>query len=121
MPNCDSGKLSEFDVFKMNVDEDYLYDGIEEFNYYYKNENNLDFKRDVYDSDENLYEGDDEDNSEYELNKNNYKNKLENIKNNNNNDKDSFDNEYDIEFDRPNTQFNCINQDKNTKNILNYI
>ena len=42
MPNCDSGKLSEFDVFKMNVDEDYLYDGIEEFNYYYKNENNLD-------------------------------------------------------------------------------
>ena len=121
MPNCDSGKLSEFDVFKMNVDEDYLYDGIEEFNYYYKNENNLDFKRDVYDSDENLYEGDDEDNSEYELNKNNYKNKLENIKNNNNDDKDSFDNEYDIEFDRPNTQFNCINQDKNTKNILNYI
>ena len=121
MPNCDSGKLSEFDVFKMNVDEDYLYDGIEEFNYYYKNENNLDFKRDVYDSDENLYEGDDEDNSEYELNKNNYNNKLENIKNNNNNDKDSFDNEYDIEFDRPNTQFNCINQDKNTKNILNYI
>ena len=121
MPNCDSGKLSEFDVFKMNVDEDYLYDGIEEFNYYFKNENNLDFKRDVYDSDENLYEGDDEDNSEYELNKNNYKNKLENIKNNNNNDKDSFDNEYDIEFDRPNTQFNCINQDKNTKNILNYI
>ena len=121
MPNCDSGKLSEFDVFKMNVDEDYLYDGIEEFNYYYKNENNLDFKRDVYDSDENLYEGDDEDNSEYELNKNNYMNKLENIKNNNNNDKDSFDNEYDIEFDRPNTQFNCINQDKNTKNILNYI
>ena len=121
MPNCDSGKLSEFDVFKMNVDEDYLYDGIEEFNYYYKNENNLDFKRDVYDSDENLYEGDDEDNSEYELNKNNYKNKLKNIKNNNNNDKDSFDNEYDIEFDRPNTQFNCINQDKNTKNILNYI
>ena len=121
MPNCDSGKLSEFDVFKMNVDEDYLYDGIEEFNYYYKNENNLDFKRDVYDSDENLYEGDDEDNSEYELNKNNYKNKLENIKNNNNNDKDSFDNEYDIEFDRPNTQFNCINQDKNSKNILNYI
>ena len=121
MPNCDSGKLSEFDVFKMNVDEDYLYDGIEEFNYYYKNENNLDFKRDVYDSDENLYEGDDEDNSEYELNKNNYKNKLENIKNNNNNDKDSFDNEYDIEFDRPNTQFNCINQEKNSKNVLNYI
>ena len=105
MPNVDDGKLSEYDVLRMTLDEEYFYDKSEDYNYFYKNELNCDFTKDVYDSDEELNEGDDEDNDIFEKS-------------------DDFNNyENDDGFDRPNTQFNCINKnkEKNKKNILNYI
>ena len=105
MPNIDNGKLSDYDVLRSSLDENYLYDGSEYYDYFYKNELNCDFTKDVYDSDEELNEGDDEDNDFYEKDK----------------DFDSYEN--DEEFDRPNMQFNCINKNKkdNKKSILNYI
>ena len=62
-----------------------------------------DFSKDIYDSDEELNKGDDEDNDM------------------SNNDCESYENDED--FDRPNTQFNCINKNKknNKQSILNYI
>ena len=103
MPNVDNGKLSNYDVLRMNFDEECFYDRNEDYDYFYKNELNCDFTKDIYDSDEELNKGDDEDNSE------------------SNNEAESYENEDD--FDRPNTQFNCINknQKKNKESILNYI
>ena len=103
MPNVDNGKLSNYDVLRMNFDEECFYDRNEDYDYFYKNELNCDFTKDIYDSDEELNKGDDEDNSE------------------SNNEAESYENEDD--FDRPNTQFNCINKNKkkNKESILNYI
>ena len=103
MPNVDNGKLSNYDVLRMNFDEECFYDRNEDYDYFYKNELNCDFTKDIYDSDEELNKGDDEDNSE------------------SNNEAESYENEDD--FDRPNTQFNCINKNKkkNKEIILNYI
>ena len=103
MPNVDNGKLSNYDVLRMNFDEECFYDRNEDYDYFYKNELNCDFTKDIYDSDEELNKGDDEDNSE------------------SNNEAESYENEDD--FDRPNTQFNCINRNKknNKQSILNYI
>ena len=92
MPNVDNGKLSNYDVLRMNLDEECFYDRNEDYDYFYKNELNCDFTKDIYDSDEELNKGDDEDNSE------------------SNNEAESYENEDD--FDRPNTQFNCINKNK---------
>ena len=105
MPNVDNGKLSNYDVLRMSLDENYLYDGSDYYDYFYKNELNYDFTKDIYDSDDELNEGDDEDNDVFERGK----------------DFDSYEN--DDEFDRPNMQFNCINknQKSNKKSILNYI
>ena len=103
MPNVDNGKLSNYDVLRMTFDEECFYDRNEDYDYFYKNELNCDFTKDIYDSDEELNKGDDEDNSE------------------SNNEAESYENEDD--FDRPNTQFNCINRNKknNKQSILNYI
>ena len=103
MPNVDNGKLSNYDILRMNFDEECFYDRNEDYDYFYKNELNCDFTKDIYDSDEELNKGDDEDNSE------------------SNNEAESYENEDD--FDRPNTQFNCINRNKknNKQSILNYI
>ena len=103
MPNVDSGKLSNYDVLRMNLDEEYFYDRSDDYDYFYKNELNCDFSKDIYDSDEELNRGDDEDNDA------------------SNNDCESYENDED--FDRPNTQFNCINKNKknNKQSILNYI
>ena len=103
MPNVDNGKLSNYDVLRMNFDEECFYDRNEDYDYFYKNELNCDFTKDIYDSDEELNKGDDEDNSE------------------SNDEAESYENEDD--FDRPNTQFNCINKNKkkNKESILNYI
>ena len=103
MPNVDNGKLSNYDILRMNFDEECFYDRNEDYDYFYKNELNCDFTKDIYDSDEELNKGDDEDNSE------------------SNDEAESYENEDD--FDRPNTQFNCINknQKKNKESILNYI
>ena len=103
MPNVDSGKLSNYDVLRMNFDEECFYDRNEDYDYFYKNELNCDFTKDICDSDEELNKGDDEDNSE------------------SNNEGESYENE--DNFDRPNTQFNCINKNKknNKQSILNYI
>ena len=103
MPNVDNGKLSNYDILRMNFDEECFYDRNEDYDYFYKNELNCDFTKDIYDSDEELNKGDDEDNSE------------------SNNEAESYENEDD--FDRPNTQFNCINKNKkkNKESILNYI
>ena len=103
MPNVDNGKLSNYDILRMNFDEECFYDRNEDYDYFYKNELNCDFTKDIYDSDEELNKGDDEDNSE------------------NNDEAESYENEDD--FDRPNTQFNCINRNKknNKQSILNYI
>ena len=103
MPNVDNGKLSNYDILRMNFDEECFYDRNEDYDYFYKNELNCDFSKDIYDSDEELNKGDDEDNSE------------------SNDEAESYENEDD--FDRPNTQFNCINKNKkkNKESILNYI
>ena len=95
MPNVDNGKLSNYDILRMNFDEECFYDRNEDYDYFYKNELNCDFTKDIYDSDEELNKGDDEDNSE------------------SNNEAESYENEDD--FDRPNTQFNCINKNKKKK------
>ena len=103
MPNFDDGKMSSYDVLRMSLYGEYLFDERDD-EYYYKNELNNDFHKDVYDSEEELNEGDDEDNDEY-----------------NDNDCDKVEN--DDEFDRPNTQFNFINKNKkkDKMSILNYI
>ena len=103
MPNVDNGKLSNYDILRMNFDEECFYDRNEDYDYFYKNELNCDFTKHIYDSDEELNKGDDEDNSE------------------SNDEAESYENEDD--FDRPNTQFNCINKNKkkNKESILNYI
>ena len=59
MPNIDNGKLSNYDILRMSFDEDYLYDRSDDYDYFYKNELNCDFTKDVYESDEELNEGDD--------------------------------------------------------------
>ena len=102
MPNVDDGKLSKYDITRLALVDDYLFDN-NDYDNYYKNELNMDLTKDVYDSDEELYEGDGEDNDFYEKNK----------------DFDKYEN--DEEFDRKNTQFNCINKKGNKQSILNDI
>ena len=124
IPTNDDGKLNSFEVLKMDLDDEYLYDEVDEYSYY-KNELNLDFTKDVYLSDSELNEADDEDNDEYNEDDNNFKeNKINNNEivfkyNDNFFDKKNFN--LDNIVDRPNTQFNSINKKKNKKSILKYI
>ena len=124
IPTNDDGKLNSFEVLKMDLDDEYLYDEVDEYSYY-KNELNLDFTKDVYLSDSELNEADDEDNDEYNEDDNNFKeNKINNNEivfkyNDNCFDKKNFN--LDNIVDRPNTQFNSINKKKNKKSILKYI
>ena len=124
IPTNDDGKLNSFEVLKMDLDDEYLYDEVDEYSYY-KNELNLDFTKDVYLSDSELNEADDEDNDDYNEDDNNFKeNKINNNEivfkyNDNFFDKKNFN--LDNIIDRPNTQFNSINKKKNKKSILKYI
>ena len=124
IPTNDDGKLNSFEVLKMDLDDEYLYDEVDEYSYY-KNELNLDFTKDVYLSDSELNEADDEDNDEYNEDDNNFKeNKINNNEivfkyNDNFFDKKNFN--LDNIVDRPTTQFNSINKKKNKKSILKYI
>ena len=111
----------------MNLDDEYLFDEEDEYSYY-KNELNLDFTKDVYLSDSELNEADDEDNDEYNENnkikeKNINKSKPINDINFKYNDKFFDKKKFNLNniVDRPNTQFNCINKKKNKNSILKYI
>ena len=104
MPNVDNGKLNDYDILRLDLNDDFFLDESDYYDKYYKNELNFDLSKDVYDSDEELNEGDDEDNMNYE-------------------NKECFVNYDNDIIDRPNTQFNVINRNKqkNNKSILNYI
>ena len=131
IPTNDDGKLNKFEVLKMNMDDGYLFDEKDEMSYY-KNELNCDFTKDIYSSDSELNEADEEDNDKYNekkdinLEKNN-KNETQNINKDklHNYNKNTFWNKKRFNLnniiDRPNTQFNCINKKKNKKSILSYI
>ena len=132
IPTEDDGKLNDIDILKMNMDDEYLFDEKDEL-CYYKNELNYELPNNIYSSDTELNEADDEDNDNYsETNNNN------NIDKSNDKIKDKkkikaiFHKEeksfYDKKInilknvkDRPNTQFNRINKNKNKKTILSYI
>ena len=45
--SSDDGRLNDFEVLKMNMEDGYLYDEADEFSYY-KNELNMDFTKDIY-------------------------------------------------------------------------
>ena len=130
IPTNDDGKLNDFEVLKMNMEEGYLFDEEDEFSYY-KNELNCDFTKDVFISDSELNEADDEDNDIFNEQKLNKKDKEDKKINNNkenyllNNYKDNYwkTNKFNLKnnIDRPNTQFNCINKNKKKKTILSYI
>ena len=116
MPNVDNYKINKYDILRAAFNEDYFFNESDYYDNYYKNELNFDFTKDVNDSDEELNEGDDEDNGDYDNDKDcGYGIDLKNK------DFDNYEN--DNEFDRPNTQFNCINRNKknNKRSILNYI
>ena len=127
IPTNDDGKLNSYEILKMNLDDEYLFDEEDEYSYY-KNELNLDFTKDVYLSDSELNEADDEDNDEYNENnkikeKNINKSKPINDINFKYNDKFFDKKKFNLNniVDRPNTQFNCINKKKNKNSILKYI
>ena len=133
IPTKDDGRLNDFEVLKMNMDEGYLFDEEDEFSYY-KNEINCDLSKDVYSSDSELNEADDEDNNIYNDNDKIFntkekvkenkktKNKQEKKLVNKTKDKDNYWNKKKLTIiDRPNTQFNCINKSKNKSTILSYI
>ena len=136
IPTNDDGRLNDFEVLKMNMDDGYLFDEEDELSYY-KNELNWDFKKDVFISDSDLNEADDEDNDIYNnkadffLDKNDKKgdqNPDKIIRNKTNKKKKkSSKGKRKINLknivDKPNTQFNCINKNKNKnkKSILCYI
>ena len=116
MPNVDNDKLNNYDILRLALIEDYFYNESDYYDNYYKNEFNFDISRDINDSSEELNEGDDEDNGDY--------NDEKDCGYGTDSKKNDFDNyENDDEFDRPNTQFNCINKNKKNKkqSILNYI
>ena len=116
MPNVDNNKLNNYDKLRLAFFEDYFFNESDYYDNYYKSELNFDNSRDINDSSEELNEGDDEDNGDYGDDKDcGYGTDL------NKNDFDNYEN--DDEFDRPNTQFNCINKNKKNKkqSILNYI
>ena len=116
MPNVDNYKINKYDILRAAFNEDYFFNESDYYDNYYKNELNFDFTKDVNDNDEELNEGDDEDNGDYDNDKDcGYGIDLKNK------DFDNYEN--DNEFDRPNTQFNCINRNKknNKRSILNYI
>ena len=116
MPNVDNYKINKYDILRAAFNEDYFFNESDYYDNYYKNELNFDFTKDVNDSDEELNEADDEDNGDYDNDKDcGYGIDLKNK------DFDNYEN--DNEFDRPNTQFNCINRNKknNKRSILNYI
>ena len=104
MPNVDNGKLNDCDILRLDLNNDFFTDESDYYDKYYKNELNFELSEDIYDSDEELNEGDNEDNTNYD----------------NNECFVNYDNDI---IDRPNTQFNIINRNKqkNNKSILNYI
>ena len=104
MPNVDNGKLNDCDILRLYLNNDFFTDESDYYDKYYKNELNFELSEDIYDSDEELNEGDDEDNTNYD----------------NNECFVNYDNDI---IDRPNTQFNIINRNKqkDNKSILNYI
>ena len=132
IPTEDDGKLNDTEILKMNMDDEYLFDEKDELSYY-KNELNYDLSNNIYSSDTELNEADDEDNDNY--------NEKNNDKNNDKSNKKIKDKKkikaifhkeeksfYDKKKyilknvkDRPNTQFNRINKNKNKKTILSYI
>jgi serine/threonine protein kinase len=127
IPTEDDGKLNDVEILKMNMDDGYLFDEEDEM-IYYKNELNLDFSKDIYFSDSELNEADDEDNNQFSHKwiRKFKKRKMKNSKKfiTNNDGKKFFDKKKYIlknVKDRPNTQFNCINKNKSKKSILNYI
>ena len=61
IPTNDDGKLNDFEILKMDMEDGYLFDEEDEYSYY-KNELNCDFTKDIYFSDTELNEADDEDN-----------------------------------------------------------
>ena len=126
IPTEDDGKLNDTEILKMNMDDEYLFDEKDELSYY-KNELNYDLSNNIYSSDTELNEADDEDNDNYSE-----KNNDNNIDKSNKKIKAIFHKEeksfYDKKKyilknvkDRPNTQFNRINKNKNKKTILSYI
>ena len=138
IPTNDDGRLNDFEVLKMNMDDGYLFDEEDELSYY-KNELNWDFKKDVFISDSDLNEADSEDNDKYDnktdffLDKNDKKgdqnpdkiirNKIKTHKRKKENPKNKRKFNLKNIVDKPNTQFNCINKNKNNnkKSILCYI
>ena len=133
IPTEDDGKLSDVEILKMNMEDGYLFDEVDEM-LYYRNELNCDINVDVCLSDSELNEADDEDNNKCVEIKNEEKNKNENSKNKKlhrdnktmtYNDRNKFFDrrKYILNNikDRPNTQFNCINKNKKKKTILSYI
>ena len=118
IPPNGNGKLNEFEIFKSNTLDKYLYDD-EEDNKFYTNLKNQNFKTDVYSSDSESYEGDNEDNDFYDENDHNKFNKF----GDQNPDKVKIPNYKNHFFqncrvktnfivDRPSTQFNFLKKDK---------
>ena len=126
IPTNDDGKLSDIEILKMNMDDGYLFDEEDELSYY-KNELNCDFTKDIYSSDSELNEADDEDNnivSEKKTdNKTNTSIKEKKYKDRRVCKKDFKKKNFKqiIFFDKSNTQFNHINKNKKIRSILNYI
>ena len=123
IPSNDDGKLNDYEVLKMNMDDDYLFDEVDELSYY-KNELNCDFTKDIYLSDSELNEADVEDNIG---NKENIINNKDiplgkEIKDRKISIKDFSKKKYMhiYNIDKSNTQFNCINKNKKRTNY-NYL
>ena len=122
IPPNGNGKLNEYEIFKSDTMDKYLYDD-EEDNKFYRNVKNQNFMTDVYSSDSESYEGDQEDNDIYEE-KDFYQDK-NNKKGDQNPDKIKIPN-YRNRFlqnsriksnfivDRPSRQFDCLKNEKKT-------
>ena len=128
IPTNDDGKLNDFEVLKMDMEDGYLFDEEDEYSYY-KNELNCDFTKDIYSSDSELNEADDEDNDILKEKKDMHKDKDLNSKKNiieRNRELNKYKDIYwkqtkfrkNKNIDKPNTQFNFINK---KKSILSYI
>ena len=125
IPTNDDGKLNDCEILKMKMDEEYLFDEVDEY-IYYKNELNCDLTKDVYLSDSELNEADDEDN--YILEKTQQNNENSFVGENRNKDrKISVEDFIEKKFkqinyiDRCNTQFACINKKRKNRATLNYL
>ena len=121
----DDGKLNDCEILKMKMDEEYLFDEVDEY-IYYKNELNCDLTKDVYLSDSELNEADDEDNYILEKTQKNIENSF--VGENRNKDRkisveDFVEKKFkQINFiDRCNTQFACINKKRKNRATLNYL